>query len=97
LIGYLWRYIGNGGGMGIAFSLLFEKADSAKINYLKGTVYGIFIFICLLMVVLIISQDGQKLMFKITPFTFSGSLLGHLIYGITLGALLNKGFLGGNK
>ncbi len=84
LLGYIWRYVGNGGGMGIAFMFLIKKG-STKTGYMwKGIFYGLFIF-SNLMLTLILSPNGQAMMFKITTLTFTGSLVGHIIYGIVLG------------
>ncbi len=88
LVGYLWRYVGNGGGIGISFALLLQLLPS-KTNYtLHGLLYGLFIFLSLIFTILITPNDGI-VMFKITTLTFSGSLLGHIVYGFTLGYLFS--------
>lgn len=88
LIGYIWRYAGSGGGMGITYVFLIQLLNK-KSNIGIGILFGIFIF-SLLMLTLIIAPDSEKLMFRITPFTFTGSLIGHIIYGGTLGMLNNQ-------
>lgn len=91
LIGYAWRYLGNAGGMGAAFAILFSlvghnwRRQIVKI----GMYYGLFIFACL-MLTLLISPYGQELMFKLTPLNVAGSLTGHIIYGLVLGIVFNK-------
>lgn len=89
VIGYVWRYIGNGGGMGVAFimlNLLFELDD----EYTKrGIIFGVLVFACLV-ATLLISTDGQQMLFPITPITFTAGLLGHLIYGYVLGHFLEQ-------
>ena len=45
------------------------------------------IWICLVFT-LLVAPHGQQLLFKLTPATLSLSLLGHLIYGISIGVLL---------
>lgn len=92
IIGYAWRYIGNGGGMGIAFFFLVPSEKSKKEYLGKGILFGLFVFSCL-MLVLLLSSNGEIMMFQINVLTFTGSLLGHIIYGIVLGILINcKGF-----
>jgi hypothetical protein len=88
-IGYTWRYLGNGGGMGMAFFVLLNYLKINRRFILTGLLYGIFIFSSL-MTVLVTFEEAQEMMFKITALTFSGSLLGHIIYGLTLGILAKK-------
>jgi len=94
VLGYLWRYIGNGGGMGAAFFVLVHQLGwSRKKIVLIGLTYGLFIFSCL-MLVLVSFKEAQEMMFKITSFTFAGSLTGHIIYGLVLGLVARKYFRG---
>lgn len=86
LIGYLWRYVGNGGGMGTAFFVLLYHFQPAIRFLFIGLVYGLGIFVSL-MCVLVVFKEAQEMMFRITPFTFTGSLIGHGIYGLALGTL----------
>ena len=83
-IGYAWRYIGNGGGMGMSFAVLCSLFTVRKNVIGKGILYGLFIFTCL-MATLLIFPEAQKMMFKITPVAFFGSLTGHIVYGAVLG------------
>lgn len=89
VIGYVWRYIGNGGGMGMAFFVLSSIMKWNKKMIGKGIVYGLFVFTCL-MATLLIFPEAQAMMFKITPIAFLGSLTGHIIYGAVLGWVKNK-------
>lgn len=91
LLAYTWRYMGNGGGMGIAFMLLMKKGLSKKEYLYKGLWYGLFIFSNLIFT-LIVSPNGQKMMFKITALNFTGSLFGHIIYGLIVGWFANYYF-----
>ncbi|MFI5204902.1 MAG: DUF6789 family protein [Flavobacteriales bacterium] len=90
-IGYLWRYMGNGGGMGIAFFVLMKHFRPYGKMIQNGVLFGMFIFSCL-MFVLIISEQAQEMMFKITPLSFTGSLTGHIVYGLVLGYLGKRYF-----
>lgn len=89
LLGYAWRYIGNGGGMGIAFFILMAQLNSNKHLILKGLLFGLFIFLGLMMVLFFFDQT-QAMMFKITPVSFTGSITGHIIYGLSLGFFAKK-------
>jgi hypothetical protein len=88
-IGYLWRYAGNGGGMGMAFFVLMKQYRPFGKMIQNGVLYGLFIFSSL-MFVLVFSEQAQDMMFKITPLSFTGSLTGHIVYGLALGFLAKK-------
>jgi len=79
--GYLWRYVGNGGAMGLTFALLPWRGLRA------GMIYGTAICGCLLGT-LILAPDTQTALFHLTPVTATTALIGHLLYGATLGWLL---------
>jgi len=84
-VGYMWRYAGNGGGLGIVFMLL---RPSIRMNVVKAsTFFGVAVFACL-MLTLLLSPNGQEQMFKINPLTFTGSLIGHVVFGLSLGAFM---------
>jgi hypothetical protein len=89
IFGYLWRYIGNGGGLGMAFVILVTIFKPKKNLVLIGTLYGLFVFLCL-DITLIAAPNAQEMMFPITTLTFIGSLVGHLVYGTVLGFLTHK-------
>ncbi len=89
MIGYAWRYIGNGGGMGIAFFMLLRYFDIHKNLVWKGVLYGLFIFTSL-MIILCLFEEAQRMMFKITPLSFAGSLTGHVVYGFVLGIMARR-------
>lgn len=89
LIGYAWRYLLNGGGLGVAFLMLQKLAGTPKYKWLSGVNFGLFVFFGLLMT-LIVAPHGQSIMFKITMISFWGGLVGHIIYGFTLGVLVSK-------
>ena len=78
--GYLWRFICNGGGMGMAFGILpFRGAR-------QGISYGIFICCCLFGT-LLFAPGAQQALFHLTTITAAGALVGHVIYGGALGGL----------
>lgn len=79
--GYLWRYIGNGGAMGLTFALLPWRSVRA------GLLYGACICGCLF-ATLILAPGAQQALFHLTLLTGTMALLGHLVYGSALGWLL---------
>ena len=87
-IGYLWRYLGNGAGLGLGFAAL-SHFFKFKRTILAGLIYGVCVFLCL-DIVLISSEQAQANMFEITPLTFTGSLVGHVVYGTVLGFVISR-------
>ena len=97
VVGYLWRYLGNGGGMGMAFvcalRLLKYPPDSSPCGWDRpratkgfGVGFGVFVWACLIGT-LVLAPRGEEIMFVITPATLLLTLIGHLVFGYTLGAL----------
>lgn len=78
--GYLWRFIGNGGGMGLAFAMLPWRHLRA------GVAYGTAICLCLFLTVLLAPNASREL-FVLTPATAAGAMAGHWVYGALLGWL----------
>ncbi len=89
LIGYLWRYAGNGGGLGIAFFLLADYFGWKKYIVSNGVTYGLAVFSGLLLLLIVFPQ-AQDLMFEITPLSFFGGLAGHIVYGFVLGKMFRR-------
>ncbi len=83
-IGYLWRYLGNGAGMGLAFTVLAPRIVDRLDPRVAGIGFGVAVWTGLL-TVLALSPNGQDKMFQLTPATFALSLLGHVVYGSVLG------------
>jgi hypothetical protein len=80
MFGYLWRYVGNGGGLAVAFVLLGFRGARA------GIAYGLFVC-CGLLVTLIASPHGQEMLFPLTGPTIVMAVGGHIIFGAVLGWL----------
>jgi hypothetical protein len=87
VVGYIWRYVGDGGYMGMAFTVAYCTLKPRVDSRIAGVGFGLAIWVCLLGT-LMIAPHGQEMMFKLTLTTLSLSLVGHLIYGISLGMLL---------
>jgi hypothetical protein len=92
LLGYGFRWLGDGGGMGIAFmvaarTLLPRPARGPAVAL--GIAYGLSIWLCLL-VTLVVSPEGQSMLFPITAVTLLLSWIGHVVYGAVLGAMFGR-------
>ena len=87
LVGYLWRYLGDGGFMGMAFTVAYCSLKPRIGRRTAALAFGIAIWLCLLGT-LFLAPHGQAMLFKLTLTTLSLSFLGHLIYGASIGLLL---------
>jgi hypothetical protein len=96
LVGYTWRYLGDGGGIGLAFFAVCGLIGVWKYPALAqrpiqlGVGYGVFIWSGLIATVALTSH-GSEMLFPLTPLSLGLSLLGHLIYGSVLGIGLRRG------
>lgn len=89
LIGYGWRYAGNGGGLGIVFFLLADHFGWKKYIVGNGVTFGLLVFASLV-ALLLIFPNAQSMMFRITPLSFFGGMTGHIIYGYVLGKMFYR-------
>ncbi len=93
LVGYAWRYFGDGAGIGMAYflvcgcALLIRPAAVRAHPVWLSVGYGVFIWTGLLATVILTPADGVVL-FQLTAANFVLSLLGHLVYGSVLGVFL---------
>jgi hypothetical protein len=93
-VGYVWRYIGDGGGMGVAF---FIAAFALGIDRWKS-VYAVLAFVAMsvfplwsgLIGTVVVAPRGEEMMFDLNPATFTITLVGHLIFGLVLGLAFLK-------
>ncbi|HEY6796914.1 MAG TPA: hypothetical protein VI248_19765 [Kineosporiaceae bacterium] len=96
--GYAWRYLGDGGGIGLAFFTACGLIGVWQYPWLSrrpiqlGIAYGVFIWSGLLATVALTSR-GAKMLFPLTPTSIGLSLAGHLIYGGVLGVGLHRRIL----
>jgi hypothetical protein len=86
-VGYLYRYVGDGGGMGMAFVVAYALLRPKVRCWLAAIGFGITVWGCL-MLTLLLAPGGQDLMFRLTPVSFTLSLLGHAVYGAAIGVTL---------
>jgi hypothetical protein len=77
LFGYIWRYAGNGAGLAVAFfGLGFRRLR-------EGLLFALFV--CGgLVVVLVVSPSGQRVLFPLNATTLTMATIGHLVYGAGL-------------
>ena len=88
VVGYVWRYAGDGGGLGVVFVTLAAATGlrrlgprwtvAAAVAFAVGPTWGGLMATVLL-------PRGQQLMFPLTPVTVTLSLLGHVVFGLVLG------------
>jgi hypothetical protein len=83
LWGYAWRFVWNGGAMGIAFSMLPFRGVRA------GAKFGLFVCACLFFT-LAASQVAQQRFFTLNAANAAIAVAGHLVYGAVLGWMLEK-------
>jgi hypothetical protein len=86
-LGYAWRWLGNGGGMGVAFFMVYPVFARGREVVQAAVKYGVFVWTCLIITVLA-APHGEELLFRLTPKTFVLSLIGHLVFGAVLGYLM---------
>jgi hypothetical protein len=86
VIGYIWRYVGDGGFMSVAFVVGYRLLKPALDVRIAALIFGIAIWLCLIGTILL-APHGSQMLFPLTPITFSLSLLGHIIYGLAIGFL----------
>jgi hypothetical protein len=85
VFGYLWRYLGNGAGLAVAFTSLGLRGVRA------GIAFGLFVCGGLLLT-LAVSPFGQLMLFPLNLTTIVMATSGHVIYGAVLGARVNGRF-----
>jgi hypothetical protein len=90
LIGYLYRYIGDGGGMGMGFVAIYPLLHRLVAKPIfAGLLYGVGIW-CGLIATLVLAPHAPVMLFPLTPLTFTLSLSGHIVYGAVLGVLMGS-------
>ena len=88
LAGYLWRYVGDGAGIGVAFFALAATLGAGAWSRRQVVGAAVGYAICPVWAGLVttdlLAPAGRQL-FPLSPVTLSLSLAGHLIYGAILG------------
>jgi hypothetical protein len=87
-VGYAWRYLGDGGFMGMAFTVAYCSLKPRLVGCRASALaFGVGIWVCLILT-LILAPHGEEMLFELTSTTVSLSLLGHVIYGLSIGMVL---------
>jgi hypothetical protein len=88
-VGYIWRYIGDGGGLGVAFYLIAFAVGldrwsrwPAKV-VLAAAAFGVFVWTGLVALVALTPRGGE--LFHLRPDTLTITLIGHVIFGVFVG------------
>ena len=89
LLGYTWRYLGNGAGMGLTFAMLVLVTDRWLDRRIAGVGYGVVIWSGLV-ATLLAAPAGEQKMFELNALTITVSLTGHLVYGGVLGSIMHR-------
>jgi hypothetical protein len=88
LVGYLWRYVGDGGGIAVAFfalgATIGARAWSQRATIAFAVAYAVFPVWSGLVLTDVLAPRGHEL-FPLTLPTLALSLVGHLIYGAIMG------------
>ncbi|MDF2975395.1 MAG: hypothetical protein K0S40_123 [Actinomycetospora sp.] len=89
IVGYGWRYVGDGGGIGVAFFVLVAATGlrrwGQRATVTAAVVFAVFPVWTGLVATVAIAPRGEQQMFPLTVTTVSLSLLGHLVFGLVLG------------
>ena len=94
-VGYVYRYIGDAGGLGVAFFVVAFALgiDRWKNVYavLAAVAFAVFPTWAGLMATVALAPHGEERMFDLNPATVIITLVGHLIFGLVPGAGLPEG------
>ncbi len=98
-VGYVWRYIGDGGGLGVAFfvvafALGIDRWSNTK-AVLAAVAFAVFPTWTGLIATVALAPRGQQMMFPLNTATISITLIGHVIFGLVLGLAFLKAPRGG--
>jgi hypothetical protein len=88
LVGYLWRYVGDGGGIAVIFYAIAASVRLAAWPKLVVITAAIAYALCPIWAGLVLTDllaPGGRELFALTLPTLALSLGGHLIYGLLLG------------
>jgi hypothetical protein len=100
-VGYVWRYIGDAGGLGVAFFVVAFALgiDRWKNVYavLASVAFAVFPTWAGLMATVALLPRGEEMMFPLNLATVTITLVGHLIFGLVLGLAFLKAPRGRGK
>lgn len=84
-VGYLWRFFGNGAGMGIVYAMLSNWWFNWKGGLLFGEIVGMGMF-----ALLFFFPVAQFHLFILNGIVTINGILGHWAYGLSLGILFKR-------
>ncbi|KUI24087.1 hypothetical protein AU196_10070 [Mycobacterium sp. IS-1742] len=93
-VGYVWRYIGDGGGLGVAFFVVAFALGIDRWSKVKAVAaavaFAVFPTWAGLIGTVALAPRGEEMMFPLTLATVTITLLGHVIFGVILGLAFLK-------
>jgi hypothetical protein len=93
-VGYVWRYIGDGGGLGVAFFVVAFALGIDRWSNVQAVLaavgFAVFPTWAGLMATVALAPRGEEMMFALTPASIAITLVGHLIFGLILGLAFLK-------
>jgi hypothetical protein len=93
-VGYIWRYIGDAGGLGIAFFVIaFALGIDRWGNVsavLASVAFAVFPTWTGLIATVAIAPRGEQMMFQLNWATITITLVGHVIFGFFVGLAFLK-------
>ncbi len=99
VVGYVWRYIGDGGGLGVAFFVVAFALGIDRWSNVKAVLaavgFAVFPTWAGLIATVVLAPHGEEMMFPLNPATITITLIGHLIFGLVLGLAFLKAPRGG--
>ena len=100
-VGYMWRYIGDAGGLGVAFfvvafALGIDRWSNVK-AVLASVAFAVFPTWAGLMATVALLPRGEEMMFPLNAATVTITLVGHLVFGLVLGLAFLKAPRGRGK
>lgn len=84
-VGYLWRFFGNGLGMGIVYAMLPKFTYDFKGGWIYGEIIGLGMFAAMFLFPAV-----QIHLFPLNEVVFINGILGHWAYGMTLGYIFER-------
>jgi hypothetical protein len=98
-VGYVWRYIGDAGGLGVAFFVVAFAIGIDRWSNIKAVLaavaFAVFPTWAGLIATVAIAPRGEEMMFPLNTATITITLIGHLIFGFVLGLAFLKAPRGG--
>ena len=88
VVGYLWRYVGDGGGIAVAFFVLAATLGAGAWSLRRIMALGLAYAVCPVWTGLVLTDllaPGGRELFPISFTTLILALAGHLLFGAVLG------------